>query len=336
MRQDMSRTLVETIVKKTLIDMKKDPERSIRNLVDTAMTVSSGRFQKDFLQVITTMLQKEDSAYYALLRDVVSHVETQRLFTFGMNLGYNSCTIGAAKIRAKEEALSCRIPWAIQLELGSDAGDHLADYRAVLEEGERLGVYTWLLFPRDSLEEAFRLAGEYPDSAFFLFCSPDQVTDVSLDFASELWNLMPVIRCETDVERACGEMRTREMLYSVYYPYNQREETYLLNGDSFLELQQLSPAFTVLVSDAGCPDMLRNAVYQAVVQARTSQRCRTILIDLERDMEYIDHIISDDVCTVRFDERGSLLKAGERSGETGLLFQKSLTEILQWANPKRA
>jgi len=325
---------VETIVKRTLADMKKDPERSLRNLVDAVLTVSSGRFQKYFLQTVTTMLQKGDSAYYTLLRDVVSHVETQRLFTFGMNLGYNSCTIGAAKIRTNERLLSCRIPWAIQLELGPEAGNHLAEYRAVLEEGEQLGAYTWLLFPQDSLEEALCLTRECPDSAFFLFCSPNQVTDVSLDSVSKLWNLMPVIRFEKDAEQACGKMRAREMLYSVYYPYGRRGETPLLNGDFFLELQQLSPAFTILLSDTDNPDMLQNAVYQAVVQARTSQRYHTILIDLERDMEYIDHIISDDICTIRFDEHGSLLKGGEPAGETGLLFQKSLTEILQWANPK--
>jgi len=327
---------VETIVKKTLADMKKDPERSLRNLVDAALTVSSGRFQKDFLQVITTMLQKEDSAYYALLRDVISHVDTQRLFTFGMNLGYNSCTIGAAKIRTNERLLSCRIPWAIQLELGSDTESHRAEYRAVLEEGGRLGVYAWLLFPQDSLEEALSLARECPDSAFFLFCSPNQVTDVFLDSVSELWNLMPVVRCEKDVELVCGKMRTREMLYSVYYPYDGKKETPLVDGNLFLEIQQLSPVFTILLSDADSPDMLQNAVYQAVVQARTSQRYHTILIDLDRDMEYIDHIISDDICTVRFDEYGSLLKGGKPTGETGILFQKSLTEILQWANPKKA
>jgi len=51
------------------------------------------------------MLKNENSGYYGLIRDTMAYVDTERLFAFGMNLGYNGCTEGAQKIRANETKL---------------------------------------------------------------------------------------------------------------------------------------------------------------------------------------------------------------------------------------
>ena len=94
MEKSMSRMLVETVVKKALKSIKESPERGIRNLVDMALQFSEGRFQINFFTVTQTMFQNENSAYYGLVRNVVAYTDSDRLFTFGMNLGYNSCTEG--------------------------------------------------------------------------------------------------------------------------------------------------------------------------------------------------------------------------------------------------
>lgn len=49
------------------------------------------------------MLQNDKSHYYALIKDTVDHVEEQHLLDFGMNLRYNSYTIGASIIRKIEK-----------------------------------------------------------------------------------------------------------------------------------------------------------------------------------------------------------------------------------------
>lgn len=86
MGENVSRILIETIVKKTLSDIKESPERSIRNLVDMALNFSEGRFQQHFFTAAQTMLQNENSSYYDLIRDIVFHVDSQRILTFGMNV----------------------------------------------------------------------------------------------------------------------------------------------------------------------------------------------------------------------------------------------------------
>lgn len=110
MENNMSRILIETVVRRTLKDMKENPERSIRNLVDMALHFSEGRFQKNFFQAAQTMLKNENSPYYALLRNISSSVDTERLVTFGMNLGYNSCTLGAKKSGKTSRNLDAAFP----------------------------------------------------------------------------------------------------------------------------------------------------------------------------------------------------------------------------------
>ena len=99
MTNSISRVLIETIVRKTLRDIEESPERSTRNLVDMALQFSNGRFQKYFLETARGMLENENSAYYALVRDAVGNIDHERLLNFGMNVGYNSCTSGARRIR---------------------------------------------------------------------------------------------------------------------------------------------------------------------------------------------------------------------------------------------
>ena len=65
MENSMSRILIETTVRQTLKGLKEDPKRSIRNLVDMALHFSEGRFQSRFFQTARTMLEHEESAYYA-------------------------------------------------------------------------------------------------------------------------------------------------------------------------------------------------------------------------------------------------------------------------------
>ena len=93
MAASTNRILIETFVRKALRDIQSAPERSIRNLVDMGLTFSKGRFQTRLFQSVQHMLTDEHSAYYPLVRNIVTNVEHERLLNFGMNVGYNSCTL---------------------------------------------------------------------------------------------------------------------------------------------------------------------------------------------------------------------------------------------------
>ena len=149
MENSMSRIIIETTVRQTLKGLKENPKRSIRNLVDMSLHFSEGRFQSHFFQTARTMLEHEDSAYYSLVEHSTSHIETEHLVKFGMNLGYNSCTWGAQRIRRNEQRLGFNIPWTVLFQMDDlQCLDHLFEYDSAITEGEQLGIYTWGLLSR--------------------------------------------------------------------------------------------------------------------------------------------------------------------------------------------
>ena len=336
MNKSMSRMLVDTVVKKALNNIKDCPERGIRNLVDMALQFSEGRFQKDFFTAAQTMLQNENSAYYGLVRDTVTYTDIDRLYTFGMNLGYNGCTDGARRIRSNEEKMNCNIPWTISVQINTRTlEENHGKYDALIREGEGLGVYSWMLFAMDDAQQALSLASSHADSAFCVFCKAEDLSAAFLDEAAELYNVMLVIRYEENASDLCAALRERGLLYSVWYQYDQSDTETIVSGDLFSSTQQLSPVFTVLVPRRDCPDEVRRTVCQTVKQVREEQTYRTLAWELQGDNCLVDSIISGDTCSVYFDDDGNLCDWNRKfESEHRNMFQSSLSDILMSACSK--
>ncbi len=336
MEKTMSGILIETVVKTTLKNLKEDPERSIRNLVDMALYFSETQFQQDFFQAVQNALKNENSPYYALVRDLTSYADAEHLLCFGMNLGYNSCTYGARQIRQNEKDLNHNIPWTILFQIGNQSLEHMAQYDAAISDGEKLGIYTWMLFAPGVSCRLPGLIQNHPDSAFFLFCEPEDVTDDFLDNVSELRNVMPVPRYQEGWEDVYGKIRVLGLPYSAYFLYSQDDSQTILNGDLFTSIQQVHPVFAILLPQSDCPKQFRTLTHQAVERVRNEQLFQIIPWELEQDNQKVDEIISDDVCAVCFDPEGCLLDGDGNSIRPGLcLFEHELTGVLRLACPKK-
>lgn len=336
MESSMSRILIETTVRQTLKSLRENPKRSIRNLVDMALHFSEGRFQNRFFQTARIMLEHEDSAYYTLVEDAVSHIETEHLVKFGMNLGYNSCTWGAQRIRTNEDRMGFNIPWTVLFQTEDPQySSHLSQYDRAIGEGEQLGIYCWMLLSHNSPLELLPLIEHHPDSAFFLFCRPEDVTAAVLDEIVPLRHLMLVVRWGGTAKDVCTTLRDAHLPYSVYYPYSQQDLQLILNGDLFCDTQQLHPLFTVLAAKPDCPANIQKLVHQAAIQVRNGQYYQTVPWELSYDTRNLDEIISDGACCVFFDSQGQLF-ALDRPDRTSLgnLFQEGLTPLIKRAYPK--
>lgn len=338
MENSMSRILIETTVRQTLKGLKEDPKRSIRNLVDMALHFSEGRFQSRFFQTARTMLEHEESAYYTLIEDAVSHIETEHLVKFGMNLGYNSCTWGAQRIRMNEKRLGFNIPWTVLFQMdASQYSAHLPQYDLAIQEGEQLGIYSWILLSHSDPLELFPLIEHHPNSAFFLFCRPEDMTPAILDKLAPVKHLMPVVRWDNGADAACTTLRNAQLPYSVYYPYSQKDLPFILNGDLFRKTQQQHPLFTVLAAKPDCPANSQHLAHQSAIQARTGQSFQTVPWELSYDTQSLDEIISDDACCVFFDGKGQLSTLDyPNRAPFGDLFQEGLISLLRQAYPKSA
>lgn len=331
MKNNMSRMLVEVAVKNALKSIKDDPERGIRNLVDMALHFSEGRFQHNFFATAQTMLQNENSAYYELIREVVLYTDLERLFTFGMNLGYNGCTIGARRIRENEKKWSFNIPWALILQMDTENFNKKKPiYDAAILEGENLGIFVWMIFAMEHPQKVLSLAKNHIDSAFCIFCRTEDLSAEFLDEISELYNVMLMVRYDENAHELYAALRKMGLLYSVWYPYGAKDADLINNGDLFNCAQQFSPFFTVLLPEPGCPDEVQSIAHQAVHQARNAQTYHTLLWELPSDNRIIDSIISDEPCSIYFDQKGDLHSLdGKIASEHHNLFQCSLLEILR-------
>ena len=173
----IARTLIQTVVRQKLNAIKSDPERSLRNLVDMGLSFAVGGEQKRFLQQAQHALQDENSAYYRIIYDMALHVDTEHLMGFGMNLGYNSLTAGARTIRRLESECGYDIPWCLTLAIDRKGYTaHESDYTSLIEQGKRLGIYTYLIIAPELPVGLFTLLHQQKDCAFLLFTSPDELT----------------------------------------------------------------------------------------------------------------------------------------------------------------
>jgi len=171
-----------------------------------------------------------------------------------------------------------------------------------------MGVYTWMLFAPKIPRHLLGLIGNHPDSAFFLFCEPEDITDSFLDSVSEFKNVMLAPRYQEGQEGIFDSLRALGLPYSACCLYSENDLKMILNGDLFASVRQVRPVFAVLPLRTDCPEQFRTLTYQAVERARNEQQFQMFPWELERDNQTIDEIISDDACSVAFDPSGRLWK----------------------------
>lgn len=245
----IARTLIQTVVRQKLNAIKSDPERSLRNLVDMGLSFAAGSEQKRFLQQAQRTLQNENSAYYRIIYDMALHVDTEHLMGFGMNLGYNSLTAGARTIRRLEVERGYDIPWCLTLVIDRKGyAAHEADYISLIEQGKRLGIYTYLIIAPELPVGLFTLLRQQKDCAFLLFTSPDELTGDVIDTMAQLYHVMPVVRFGDGAEEVCDAMRRREMLYSVFLPYHSEKSENIFSDGDVLDIEQFHAPLTIFIS----------------------------------------------------------------------------------------
>lgn len=331
MEKSVSRIVIETIVRKTLRDMKEAPERNLRNLIDRALMHSNGRFQKRFFSMTRRMLHNNASAYYALVRSLVEQVDHERILDFGVNLGYNSCTLGAKTIREIEAKEGFDIPWALFLHIDSKHfSAYRKDYETLIRQGAELGIYTWFVRADTVDSELCSLMADHPDHAFVLVCEPECMTTDAMETLAWLSNVMIAVMLRDATDAVCMRFREKKLLYCVCIPYDDGQLDAILNDTLLESTLPLSAPFAIFLPDSTCTEAAQQAVYDYVVKTRESQQFPTIALELFKDSLSIDTIISGDGCSCGFQANGAFFcLSDQRKTYDVRMNEKPLKEILQ-------
>ena len=322
MMANLNRVLIESAVRKALRDIDESPERGVRNLVDLALDFSNGRFQRTFLEMARQMLKNEKSAYFSAMKQMVSGVEWDNIVGFGINVGYNSFTKGARIIRETEEAEGFNIPWALTFSVRTFEEKH----RSLIEQGKKLGIYTYFIFADQPDEALLHTIKQCQDCAFVLLTDGSAITDSLLALCEGVNNLM--FSVGEHMAEGCRQLKAHRKLYSVYCVYGKQEQTVY---ETWLEAAADLGAVCAMFLYGG--DHAADA-YDYVVEVRKSQRLAVFPMDFRRDNMFIDSIISDDPCSAAFDLDGNLVTGEYRVCRALNGYDMPLREVFRQAFPK--
>ena len=332
--KSINRILTEAVARKAVKEIMDSPERSSRNLVDLALNFAEGQYLRDFLLKVQEVLRDENSPYYRMIIDAFNHIDTERLITFGMNIGFNSVTVGSPKIRKIEQEENFDIPWSVYLDMHAfDGRKDYDNYNKLIKEGAELGIFSWIVNALDKAIDLLELCSYHDDSAFILFVNAAEINEELIEKAHNVNNVMFAVKNSEEADRACLLLRNNSMLYSVYYSYSDEDEEFITSGEYISAVQTLRPVFTIFAPDDKCSDEVKERVYKYIKESRMSQKYITVPIEAVSDTRYIDGKISDDECSAGIDPEGFIFRyPGDHTGCN--VFETGLHDALKATLPK--
>lgn len=297
MRADaFSRAVIESLVSRSIRKIAEDPERGLRNLVDMGVDTATGRFQKHYMKIVQGVLQDENCPYYELVCRLTRETSNRNLTTFGVNVGWQSWTVGARQIRAYEARHGVDVPWSLTLHM--EGGAEGVDWAGLVRAGQEMGVCTYFLHvgeDRAAMEQAAALAESAPLCAFLLFAGPGAVRQ-AIGQLSGLDNVMTVLDAAGGGWReAAWQLREERRLYGFW----RRCETDESAGEaeSWLdELQHEGGPVVFLITGPACTEAGRGQILNLTRSAWERQRYPLLVFDYYDDILLVDGIISQGPC----------------------------------------
>lgn len=336
MSKDMNVVLLDGMLNKVRADIRRFPRRTVRNLIDLGAKLARGQNQKKFLGDAQDMLENRRSAYYKAVEDMVSHVDLDSLFTFGKNIGYNSCLVGSRKIREIRDEKGYCVPWALSLILDEERLAHSPqDYEKIIKQGVDQGIFTYILFDRGSDPKlVLPLVGAHKDCAFILFIRDQKLGEGFVSQMHACHNILLAVGDDGYVQENCSILRENKYLYGIYTRYDDSTKDHILDGGWLSDILPGHPQFAFVIPDEDSSPQSKAQVYDYVVATRKGQKYPVFLMDVDQDLLTISEMVLKDRCAVCFDQCGKMHIHGRACPETKCtIFDNSLTDILTQVMP---
>lgn len=301
---------IRSAVSKGIRDIRRDPNRSLRRLVDLGIQFGRGSYQQTFFADAQNALKHRNSGYYALVSSLIRSVDEQTLETLGLNVGYMSWTLGAQKIRAYEKDNGINVPWTLLLKLDEPPTEPL-DFDGLVSQGQNLGIYTYFLFVGQKglpLTSLLAMAERFGNCAFFLLAADEMTNDLLFQSAALPRNMLFVPRGDTPRSaQISAELIQKKRMFGFHCEYNATNAEHLLSHVFLQNIIQQGTPFLFLIAAADCDRATRNLVHSRVLALRAQGRYPLFPVDLYQDVQQVDHIISNESCLLALDVNGAVL-----------------------------
>lgn len=342
-REAITRGVIRSLVDRILKEAENDPERTLRKLVDLGGQFVKGRFKSYFFDMVQTMLEDENSAYYDLARRATTQVDREAWETIGVCVGYDSCTLGARIIREQSAACGFDIPWAVMFRLKRDAQFPQEEYDRLIREGIELGIHSYIFYAEEdgsNTELPLELAAAYPHCAFLLAMPAGMVT---AEFTSKLCDLPNLVAApdsqDAEFLTAAKRLHRARLPYACHRKYESEEDWADIGSGAWArQAVDAGCMFAFAHAGEGCSDEICDRVAHYLQEARRDQRDAVILSNYYTDHLFIDRVISGEPCFLSVLSDGTAADCdGRREVPTGVKCAgRSMKEILKTLHDRRS
>lgn len=303
--QDVTRSVIRLELVRAFRGMESNPKRTLRKLADLGKVCARGSVQKEIFGIFQQCLRYKDSPYFSVMQNLVRNVSAENLTTFGMNLGYNSWTDGAKKIRAKKDNEGILTSWIQILDL-SQSEWTVENLNAFIDFWKTYGVCTYAFLPSASFSENTFLPEVFQkqnDCAFLWFLSDVDSFCIHMDDYKDVQNVMPIFKMEALMESEIHQiLSAHKKLYGVYQLYNEQNIRECISRKSLGLLSSLGTPFLFFLSEDRKSDT-SSVASRFAVDTRMKQAYPFLAVDFYSDITRINEIISGDPLPIHITER---------------------------------
>ncbi len=280
----MARAMIEPLVNKTMNDIQKDPERTLRNIIDLLLSFPNGRFSNDLFQIAQKMLTNEKSAYYVLIKKIVDYVNLDNLKVFSLNVGYNACTFGAKKIRENIYKFHCKIPWILNIK-AEDTLESPEYISRIINEAKQLGIYVFSLFGDNVVSDSMmHIYEDNSDCAFVVFTDAQFIQDDVISKYEHINNILISISNDdtTHVSEAIKILNKYKRFYAAHIRYTNENATIVLSEDKLKDLENYSASFVFCIPNKKCTKETFEYLKNSTKKIRILQKYSYVIMDVIR------------------------------------------------------
>lgn len=327
---ELRRAIIRSAVQKSIREIRQDPKRGIRKMVDLALHFSHGRFQRKILEVMQKELSNPSSAYYSIVTDLAANVKPENLEQFGMDLGYNSWTHGAQIIRNHEAEHGYNVPWCLVLDLRQGMG---FDVGEVMTQGEKMGIYAYFVFAgnEEQTETLCSVFHTHPDCAVFLLLPDAELPRVNIENAPNVMTFLPVQ--DGGTTESAKELLQKQALFGLWMRYDGGNAQRVLAGEIENLAGGMGAPLVLAVPDEACEQGVRAQVSDCYRARREQKNTPALLADFYTAIAEIDCVISVESCLLGICSDGTIFTEKGRNPHFSVS-NISLEDILMCTMPR--